>query len=766
MFLLYLPYKCCCVMIKSREELKTYFETGDIPTEEQFADLIDTMVIPEELEGHVVDTTHIADGAVTTPKIADKAVVKEKLSEDLQEELEELPVRITNLRKIVIWSNDTSDVIAEKFRRFQKADGDSTVLYFNTGTDEAPGTYVALVVQKVGSNWNLMGYYPVNPSSWGFGSEQFNKVLINTSAEGKWIIRLVDSEGKFTVTAPQTLTAAERNQVRVNIDAGSKAIRINYGDVEAAKAAIEQFNDDPQKTVILVNYNGIRCVATVSFTANPFLVAYVPEGVNLRKLLFRAEAWSEAVIYGDSVRYGVQTLTDAQQSQARRNIKALKDAEGVIDTAKIVNKAITRDKLADKSVTTSRIENLNVTTEKIANGAITEEKIADGSITGGKFSPGLTLYMNQQFTYLKQVQVQYGEDPSAAIKSFAQRDNKTALYIKLTNGLLVPANTNGETASGLYSYKNTVRKVLFDGTNWSDVEIQNDIIDTAHIKDGAVTSDKIADNAITTPKITNGAVIEDKLDDNLKAKVNDNVKVIGQSLTSSEIGIVFQNLKFIDAHNNFFADKEIYDEVAKLSKKPIGCIFGIMCSGNTFGRDCIYNIFMSGSGMNTLKDNCNYNILRLLCTSNSFGNNCDSNSLGNNCTENSFGNDCDFNTLGNNCEYNLLGNYLKNSKIDTGVSHIVLKSNASRINPLKNIHILSGVKGPDLGLALIINIPDEYLNSSRELIITTKVTGGGASTPEDIVMYYADEVVTQNQLSEGLATIQSLTNTDIDTIFN
>lgn len=142
----------------------------------------------------------------------------------------------------------------------------------------------------------------------------------------------------------------------------------------------------------------------------------------------------------------------------------------------------------------------------VADGAVTETKIADGSITGDKFSVGLKLYINKQFSYLNQVQVKYGEDPSVAIKSFAQRDNKTALYIKLTNGLLVPANTNGETASGLYSYGNTVRKVLFDGTNWSDIEIQNDIIDTAHIKDGAVTSSKLAMGArrpiILTPSTT------------------------------------------------------------------------------------------------------------------------------------------------------------------------------------------------------------------------------------------------------------------------
>lgn len=174
-----------------------------------------------------------------------------------------------------------------------------------------------------------------------------------------------------------------------------------------------------------------------------------------------------------------------------RAIGASKLGVNSVTTEKIQTGAVTKDKLAARSVNTPRLVDDCVVTSKIADGAVTEEKIADGSITGDKFSVGLTLYMNQQFTYLKQVQVKYGEDPSDAIKSFAQRDNKTALYIKLTNGLLVPANTNGETVSGLYSYGNTVRKVLFDGTNWSDVEIQNDIIDTAHIKAGAVTMSKL-----------------------------------------------------------------------------------------------------------------------------------------------------------------------------------------------------------------------------------------------------------------------------------
>lgn len=203
--------------------------------------------------------------------------------------------------------------------------------------------------------------------------------------------------------------------------------------------------------------------------------------------------------------------------------------------------------VADGAVSAAKLADDSVTTSKIVDGAVNETKIADGSITGDKFSPGLTLYMNKQFSYLKQVQVKYGEDPSTAIKSFAQRDNKTALYIKLTNGLLVPANTNGETASGLYSYGNTIRKVLFDGTNWSDTEIQSDIIDTAHIKDGSVTTNKIADRAVTEPKLSK----------DLQGKVNDNVKYVEQNLTKEQQLQARKNIEL--------PDYETFDDLTQLS---------------------------------------------------------------------------------------------------------------------------------------------------------------------------------------------------------
>ena len=139
-------------------------------------------------------------------------------------------------------------------------------------------------------------------------------------------------------------------------NAGTKAIRINYDDVEAAKKAIADYNADPNKTVVLVNYSGIRIPAIVSDTYNPVIVAYLPEGINVHKLLFQGDAWSETVIYGDNVRYNKQTLTAAQKAQARQNIGALSSADGAVGNDNIADGAVTNDKICSEAITIDKLE--------------------------------------------------------------------------------------------------------------------------------------------------------------------------------------------------------------------------------------------------------------------------------------------------------------------------------------------------------------------------------------------------------------------------
>lgn len=259
----------------------------------------------------------------------------------------------------------------------------------------------------------------------------------------------------------------------------------------------------------------------------------------------------------------------------------------------------------------------------------------------------------------------------------------------------------------------------------------------------------IQNGSITQDKIASGQVTEPKLDADLTTKVNNNVKVVEQVLTDAEIDIASKNLKFRDANGNFFADRKSYDAVAKLSIVPKFSMFGNNCFSNTFGEHCSYNTFGNSFWGNT------------------FGSFCEDNTFGVYCNSNIFSNDCSNNIFGSNCSNNIFGSNLQYSKIDNAVIYIELKSNATSTSPLKNIHILSGVRGKSSTERLVINIPDEYLNSSRELIITTKRMDGGPSTPKDIVMYYADEVVyKQNKQDNTLATTSKEVVGAINELFN
>ncbi len=277
----------------------------------------------------------------------------------------------------------------------------------------------------------------------------------------------------------------------------------------------------------------------------------------------------------------------------------------------------------------------------------------------------------------------------------------------------------------------------------------------------------LEDASIATSKIEDGAITEPKLDTTLKTKVNNNVKVVEQALTDAEIDISSKNLKFRDENGNFFADKASYDAVAKLSTKPQFSVFGTKCTENNFGAGCEDNVFGNKFVSNTLAAGC---------SSNTFGNNCTENILGSYCTGCTFGNNCYGNKIdlycygvliGNYCRNNKLGGHLKYIKIDDGVSNVVLIHNAAlTMQYLSNIHILSGVYGKN-DEALVIHIPDEYLNSPRELIITTKRTDGGPSTPKDLVMYYADEVVDkQNKQDTTLETTSKEVVGAINELFN
>lgn len=225
-----------------------------------------------------------AAGEVKTANLVDKAVTENKLNDDLRSKVND------NVKTITQTLTDT-----QKDQARQNID-------------------VLEITQQDIDNLPGGGLDPISDNT--TPEVQGIETLLGFDVNGN-ISKTKTIDTKHLATGSVTkekLDSGLRNSI------GTKAIRINYGDVEAAKAALEEYNADPNKTVILVNYKSIRVPASVSGT---FIVALVTEGSNERKLLYKNGEWNDSVIFNhSSVLYTTQDLTDVQKKTARDNIGA------------------------------------------------------------------------------------------------------------------------------------------------------------------------------------------------------------------------------------------------------------------------------------------------------------------------------------------------------------------------------------------------------------------------------------------------------------
>ena len=375
--------------------------------------------------------------------------------------------------------------------------------------------------------------------------------------------------------------------------------------------------------------------------------------------------------------------------------------------------------------------------DDIVDGAVTTPKIADGAVTNTKLS----------------VEVQ------AILNDVANKQNISDATLATIAKTIVGA-INEVYKGGLEDASIATSKIK-DGAITED-KLASQSVTNAKIANASVSEEKITDNSVSTEKLKDGAITEPKLDTDLTTKVNNNVKTVEQTLALNEIDTVLNNLKFRDTYGNFFADKVSYNSAFKEGAAN-GSIFGIFCRDNTFGADCYANVCGNNFISNEIGAGCSGNIFGNDCRYNSLGGDCYNNTFGNGCRNNVLKGLCNHNILENGCEFNDLGVRAINVHLCSGVSFVVLKSNASlTVGALQNIRILSGVRGDDVN-KLVIDLPDKYLGSSRELIITTKRTDGGPSTPEDIVMNYADEVVDLQRIINTKVKIIN-EDTDLNTI--
>lgn len=179
--------------------------------------------------------------------------------------------------------------------------------------------------------------------------------------------------------------------------------------------------------------------------------------------------------------------------------------EGSVITSLIANKAITNPKIGDSAVdtrtiandavVTSKIKNLNVTTDKINNSAITTVKIADQNVTTEKIQDyGITevKILDQNITTRK-------------IKNEAIIETKIAPSAVTNPKIMNLAIDNNKLANNTIQYEKYANQSIYGA------KIKDNGIETLHLADYAITTGKLSTGCVTAPKIADRQVTETKI---------------------------------------------------------------------------------------------------------------------------------------------------------------------------------------------------------------------------------------------------------------
>ncbi len=241
-------------------------------------------------------------------------------------------------------------------------------------------------------------------------------------------------------------------------------------------------------------------------------------------------------------------------------------AGNAVTSAKITDANVTTAKIADANVTTAKIADANVTTAKIANDAITAAQIADdainnagmfdaGVLAGGlkKNGAGSALEVNVDDSSIEingsgKIAVKATGITNAMLAGSISGDKiQTSTALADAGGLLSVASGlagNGLTLTGQVLSADLDGATLSVGAN--GLKITDLGVDTAQLKDNAVTTAKITDlnvtaaklaaSAVETAKINNLAVTTAKIADaNITTAKLNNLAVTGAKVADGTL---------------------------------------------------------------------------------------------------------------------------------------------------------------------------------------------------------------------------------------
>lgn len=274
------------------------------------------------------------------------------------------------------------------------------------------------------------------------------------------------------------------------------------------------------------------------------------------------------LVHAQVVEVSVGTMADGSITNEKLADATAETGHG-IETGKIKDAAITTNKIADANVTTAKLADGAVTSAKIADGTIANGDIADATILAGKIADGQVAKLDS-----------LGKAAAAAIttavivvtgnKTLAAADNKRFLRVTNAATITIPtyldagdittdfelevlrAGTGAVTISGadvaMYTVNSNVAISSYSLQQYEYIKLKKTAlpntwllqgssfitpgsIDTAQIKDNAITTPKIADGNVTTAKLDASAVTTAKIAD---ANVTE-AKLAANAVTTAKI---------------------------------------------------------------------------------------------------------------------------------------------------------------------------------------------------------------------------------------
>ncbi len=206
-----------------------------------------------------------------------------------------------------------------------------------------------------------------------------------------------------------------------------------------------------------------------------------------------------------------------------------KVAENAIGTTNIKDAAVTTNKIAAKAVTTAKLGDKSVTSIKLGDGSITPDKLSQDVIDmmrninvdsnlpfDGIQTESVTVATSSKNVTSTNYNIYYNQALSAFVLAEIPSTASTPYYISWSGFSNSSDYNDGRTAktNTIFKYNNTL--YIFDGTSlveYYDFILKDGSVTTSKIASGAVTNTKIADEAVDYSKIMDGAVTDNKIMD-------------------------------------------------------------------------------------------------------------------------------------------------------------------------------------------------------------------------------------------------------------